>query len=98
MGHTKVFLRYWQADHLNDRCHHLTRKVIICQKGAATFEMVILCKVTQFGCFGEIISTPVVCHWKKYMFCSINCINFLHICIEESIEYVSMCLWGLCVY
>ncbi|XP_072554463.1 unconventional myosin-XVI isoform X1 [Paramormyrops kingsleyae] len=32
MGHTKVFLRYWQADHLNDRCHQLNRKVIICQK------------------------------------------------------------------
>lgn len=33
MGNSKVFLRYWQADHLNDRCHQLHRKIIICQKG-----------------------------------------------------------------
>ncbi|XP_051565407.1 unconventional myosin-XVI-like isoform X1 [Myxocyprinus asiaticus] len=32
MGNSKVFLRYWQADHLNDRCHQLHRKIIICQK------------------------------------------------------------------
>uniref|UniRef100_A0A8C2JP93 Myosin XVI n=1 Tax=Cyprinus carpio TaxID=7962 RepID=A0A8C2JP93_CYPCA len=31
-GNSKVFLRYWQADHLNDRCHQLHRKIIICQK------------------------------------------------------------------
>ncbi|KAJ8351494.1 hypothetical protein SKAU_G00229700 [Synaphobranchus kaupii] len=34
MGHSKVFLRYWQADHLNDRCHQLHRKIITCQKVA----------------------------------------------------------------
>ncbi len=33
MGNSKVFLRYWQADHLNDRCHQLHRKIIVCQKG-----------------------------------------------------------------
>uniref|UniRef100_A0A671SNI0 Unconventional myosin-XVI-like n=1 Tax=Sinocyclocheilus anshuiensis TaxID=1608454 RepID=A0A671SNI0_9TELE len=32
MGNSKVFLRYWQADHLNDRCHQLHRKIIVCQK------------------------------------------------------------------
>uniref|UniRef100_A0A671NJS0 Unconventional myosin-XVI-like n=1 Tax=Sinocyclocheilus anshuiensis TaxID=1608454 RepID=A0A671NJS0_9TELE len=32
MGNSKVFLRYWQADNLNDRCHQLHRKIIICQK------------------------------------------------------------------
>uniref|UniRef100_A0A8C1UV62 Myosin XVI n=1 Tax=Cyprinus carpio TaxID=7962 RepID=A0A8C1UV62_CYPCA len=31
-GNSKVFLRYWQADHLNDRCHQLHKKIIICQK------------------------------------------------------------------
>ncbi|XP_035266234.1 unconventional myosin-XVI isoform X2 [Anguilla anguilla] len=34
MGHSKVFLRYWQADHLNDRCHQLHKKIITCQKVA----------------------------------------------------------------
>ncbi|KPP65429.1 unconventional myosin-XVI-like, partial [Scleropages formosus] len=34
MGHTKVFLRYWQADHLNDRCHQLHRKIVTCQRAA----------------------------------------------------------------
>uniref|UniRef100_A0A8C7VKV7 Myosin XVI n=1 Tax=Oncorhynchus mykiss TaxID=8022 RepID=A0A8C7VKV7_ONCMY len=29
---SKVFLRYWQADQLNDRCHQLHRKIITCQK------------------------------------------------------------------
>ncbi|XP_061082847.1 unconventional myosin-XVI-like [Conger conger] len=32
MGGTKVFLRYWQADHLSDRCHQLQRRVVCCQK------------------------------------------------------------------
>ncbi|KAG7467471.1 hypothetical protein MATL_G00153880 [Megalops atlanticus] len=32
MGHSKVFLRYWQADHLSDRCHQLHRKIVISQK------------------------------------------------------------------
>ncbi|KAM9447922.1 LOW QUALITY PROTEIN: unconventional myosin-XVI-like [Salvelinus alpinus] len=32
MSSSKVFLRYWQADQLNDRCHQLHRKIIICQK------------------------------------------------------------------
>ncbi|KAJ8013191.1 hypothetical protein DPEC_G00050710 [Dallia pectoralis] len=32
MGSSKVFLRYWQADQLNDRCHQLHRKIITCQK------------------------------------------------------------------
>uniref|UniRef100_A0A6Q2Z872 Myosin motor domain-containing protein n=1 Tax=Esox lucius TaxID=8010 RepID=A0A6Q2Z872_ESOLU len=32
MGSSKVFLRYWQADQLNDRCHQLQRKIITCQK------------------------------------------------------------------
>ncbi|XP_057192130.1 unconventional myosin-XVI isoform X1 [Triplophysa rosa] len=32
MGNSKVFLRYWEADHLNDRCHQLQRKIIMCQK------------------------------------------------------------------
>ncbi|KAL4656976.1 unconventional myosin-XVI isoform X1 [Arapaima gigas] len=34
MGHSKVFLRYWQADHLNDRCHQLHRKIVACQRAA----------------------------------------------------------------
>ncbi|XP_030642796.1 unconventional myosin-XVI [Chanos chanos] len=34
IGSSKVFLRYWQADHLNDRCHQLHRKVVTCQKVA----------------------------------------------------------------
>ncbi|KAI1885343.1 hypothetical protein AGOR_G00219160 [Albula goreensis] len=34
MGRSKVFLRYWQADHLSDRCHQLHRKIVICQKVA----------------------------------------------------------------
>ncbi|XP_055727691.1 unconventional myosin-XVI isoform X1 [Salvelinus fontinalis] len=32
MTSSKVFLRYWQADQLNDRCHQLHRKIITCQK------------------------------------------------------------------
>lgn len=32
MGSCKVFLRYWQADQLNDRCYHLRKKIITCQK------------------------------------------------------------------
>uniref|UniRef100_A0A4W4GS45 Myosin motor domain-containing protein n=1 Tax=Electrophorus electricus TaxID=8005 RepID=A0A4W4GS45_ELEEL len=34
IGTSKVFLRYWQADHLNDRCHQLHRKIVTCQKVA----------------------------------------------------------------
>lgn len=33
LGSSKVFLRYWQADHLNDRCHQLHKKIVTCQKG-----------------------------------------------------------------
>uniref|UniRef100_A0A8C3IGH4 Myosin XVI n=1 Tax=Chrysemys picta bellii TaxID=8478 RepID=A0A8C3IGH4_CHRPI len=32
IGVQKVFLKYWQADHLNDLCLQLQRKIIICQK------------------------------------------------------------------
>ncbi|XP_015821743.2 LOW QUALITY PROTEIN: unconventional myosin-XVI [Nothobranchius furzeri] len=32
MGTSKVFLRYWQADQLNDRCYQLLKKIITCQK------------------------------------------------------------------
>ncbi|XP_034041871.1 unconventional myosin-XVI isoform X2 [Thalassophryne amazonica] len=32
MGSSKVFLRYWQADQLNDRCYQRRRKIITCQK------------------------------------------------------------------
>ncbi|KAI1899883.1 hypothetical protein AGOR_G00066350 [Albula goreensis] len=32
MGRTKVFLRYWQADHLSDRCHQLHRRIVFSQK------------------------------------------------------------------
>ncbi|XP_053311241.1 unconventional myosin-XVI [Spea bombifrons] len=32
IGARKVFLRYWQADQLNDTCLHLQRKIILCQK------------------------------------------------------------------
>ncbi|XP_062389635.1 unconventional myosin-XVI [Sardina pilchardus] len=34
MGSSRVFLRYWQADHLNDRCHQLHKKIVTCQKVA----------------------------------------------------------------
>ncbi|KAL0963404.1 hypothetical protein UPYG_G00305910 [Umbra pygmaea] len=32
MGSSKVFLRYWQADQLNERCHQLHRSIVTCQK------------------------------------------------------------------
>ncbi|XP_053732780.1 unconventional myosin-XVI isoform X1 [Synchiropus splendidus] len=32
IGTSKVFLRYWQADQLNDRCYQHHRKIITCQK------------------------------------------------------------------
>ncbi|XP_016528594.1 unconventional myosin-XVI isoform X1 [Poecilia formosa] len=32
MGSSKVFLRYWQADQLNDRCYQLHKRIITCQK------------------------------------------------------------------
>ncbi|XP_074839297.1 unconventional myosin-XVI [Carettochelys insculpta] len=32
IGVQKVFLKYWQANHLNDLCLQLQRKIIICQK------------------------------------------------------------------
>ncbi|CAL8268518.1 unnamed protein product [Lota lota] len=32
IGSTKVFLRYWQADQLNDRCYQLHKKIITVQK------------------------------------------------------------------
>lgn len=28
-----MFLKYWQADHLNDLCLQLQKKIITCQKG-----------------------------------------------------------------
>ncbi|XP_056289337.1 unconventional myosin-XVI [Pseudoliparis swirei] len=34
MGSSKVFLKYWQADQLNDRCYQLHKKIITCQKVA----------------------------------------------------------------
>lgn len=33
IGVRKVFLKYWQADHLNDLCLQLQKKIITCQKG-----------------------------------------------------------------
>lgn len=33
IGSSKVFLRYWQADQLNDRCYQIHKKIITCQKG-----------------------------------------------------------------
>ncbi|XP_033867625.3 unconventional myosin-XVI-like isoform X1 [Acipenser ruthenus] len=32
VGHSKVFLKYWQADSLNDLCLQLQRKIVTCQK------------------------------------------------------------------
>ncbi|KAM9709629.1 unconventional myosin-XVI isoform 1-T1 [Menidia menidia] len=32
MGSSKVFLRYWQSDQLNDRSYQLHKKIITCQK------------------------------------------------------------------
>ncbi|XP_074550716.1 unconventional myosin-XVI isoform X2 [Halichoeres trimaculatus] len=32
MGSSKVFLRYWLADQLNDRCYQLHKRIITCQK------------------------------------------------------------------
>ncbi|XP_020568927.1 unconventional myosin-XVI isoform X1 [Oryzias latipes] len=32
IGTSKVFLRYWQADQLNDRCYQFHKKIITCQK------------------------------------------------------------------
>ncbi|XP_055558517.1 unconventional myosin-XVI isoform X1 [Falco cherrug] len=32
IGVRKVFLKYWQADHLNDLCLQLQKKIITCQK------------------------------------------------------------------
>ncbi|KAM3608182.1 uncharacterized protein V6R79_020540 [Siganus canaliculatus] len=32
VGSSKVFLRYWLADQLNDRCYQLNKKIITCQK------------------------------------------------------------------
>eukprot|EP00062_Callorhinchus_milii_P008899 gi/632952105/ref/XP_007891667.1/ PREDICTED: unconventional myosin-XVI [Callorhinchus milii] len=32
MGQSKVFLKHWQADHLNEQCVHLQKKIITCQK------------------------------------------------------------------
>uniref|UniRef100_A0A8C4WAC3 Myosin XVI n=1 Tax=Gopherus evgoodei TaxID=1825980 RepID=A0A8C4WAC3_9SAUR len=32
IGVQKVFLKYWQADHLNDLCLQLQRKIVTCQK------------------------------------------------------------------
>uniref|UniRef100_A0A8C9RQH2 Myosin XVI n=1 Tax=Scleropages formosus TaxID=113540 RepID=A0A8C9RQH2_SCLFO len=32
MGYNKVFLGYWQANQLDEQCHQLQRKIVICQK------------------------------------------------------------------
>lgn len=41
MGSSKVFLRYWQADQLNDRCHQLHKKIITCQKGNTQYNNIV---------------------------------------------------------
>lgn len=57
MGSSKVFLRYWQADQLNDRCYQLHKKIITCQKGnlantpnTACFNLIIVCCNNPFPC------------------------------------------------
>ncbi|XP_075056101.1 unconventional myosin-XVI [Mixophyes fleayi] len=37
IGARKVFLKYWQADQLNDMCVQLQRKIILCQKVVRRF-------------------------------------------------------------
>ncbi|CAH2223525.1 unconventional myosin-XVI [Pelobates cultripes] len=37
IGARRVFLKYWQADQLNDMCLHLQRKIILCQKVVRKF-------------------------------------------------------------
>ncbi|KAM9319999.1 unconventional myosin-XVI [Gastrophryne carolinensis] len=37
IGTRKVFLKYWQADQLNDMCAQLQRKIILCQKVVRQF-------------------------------------------------------------
>ncbi|XP_063809250.1 unconventional myosin-XVI isoform X2 [Pseudophryne corroboree] len=37
IGVRKVFLKYWQADQLNDMCVQLQRKIILCQKVVRRF-------------------------------------------------------------
>ncbi|XP_068124131.1 unconventional myosin-XVI isoform X2 [Hyperolius riggenbachi] len=37
IGARKVFLKYWQADQLNDMCVQLQRKIILCQKAVRRF-------------------------------------------------------------
>ncbi|XP_051782257.1 unconventional myosin-XVI isoform X2 [Erpetoichthys calabaricus] len=32
MGHSKVFLKYWQADHLNDLCLQMQKRILTCQR------------------------------------------------------------------
>ncbi|KAM8856722.1 unconventional myosin-XVI isoform 5-T5 [Spinachia spinachia] len=32
IGSSKVFLRYWQAEQLNDRCYEFRKKIVACQK------------------------------------------------------------------
>lgn len=57
MGSSKVFLRYWQADQLNDRCYQLHKKIITCQKGnlanspnTACFDWIRFCCNNPFPC------------------------------------------------
>ncbi|XP_069746723.1 unconventional myosin-XVI [Narcine bancroftii] len=33
----EVLMKYWQADHLNDQCLHLEKKILICQKVVREF-------------------------------------------------------------
>lgn len=62
MGSSKVFLRYWQADHLNDRCHQLHRKIIICQKGK---EIARVCSYWMICHSTHIFTSPttLMCMW-----------------------------------
>lgn len=47
-----MFLRYWQADQLNDRCYQLHKKIITCQKGNIQNEPTIFSQ-------GSSISLPL---------------------------------------
>lgn len=45
-----MFLKYWQADHLNDLCLQLQKKIITCQKGnnyRASVPELSPCKLTR---------------------------------------------------
>lgn len=51
LGSSKVFLRYWQADHLNDRCHQLHKKIVTCQKGNTLSHIFSLLFFFLFSCY-----------------------------------------------